>query len=127
MEFRICLFLNLRDNGLFDGGFLDKSLLQFCCLGIIQRENTSVLRNKFLSLEEVEASENLSPSFTTGRLRSVQIKIDELDDTVRVWHAHTIRPSRNSNVPSGQPNVMYSLPELYETKDFLAPAGSSMC
>lgn len=41
---------------------------------------------------------------------------DELDDTVRVWDAHTIRPSRNPNVPSGQPNVMYSLPELYIVK-----------
>ncbi|KAF7643707.1 hypothetical protein LDENG_00234950 [Lucifuga dentata] len=27
----------------------------------------------------------------------------------------------NLNVPSGQPNVMYSLPELYGTRDFLAP------
>ncbi|KAK9970119.1 hypothetical protein ABG768_026086 [Culter alburnus] len=38
MEFWICLFAELRDNGYFDGGFLDKSLLQFCCMGLIQDE-----------------------------------------------------------------------------------------
>ncbi len=36
MEFWISLFANLRDSGFFDGGFLDKSLLQFCCMGLIQ-------------------------------------------------------------------------------------------
>ncbi len=36
MEFWISLFADLRDSGLFDGGFLDKSLLQFCCMGLIQ-------------------------------------------------------------------------------------------
>lgn len=37
---------------------------------------------------------------------------DKLDDTAHVWNAHNIRPSKNPNVSSGQPNVMYSLPEL---------------
>ncbi|KAF3832661.1 hypothetical protein F7725_026326 [Dissostichus mawsoni] len=37
---------------------------------------------------------------------------DELDDTAQVWNAHTIRPSRNLNVPSGRPNVMYAVPDL---------------
>ena len=35
-EFWLCFFADLRDNGLSDGGFLDKSLLQFCCMGLIQ-------------------------------------------------------------------------------------------
>lgn len=39
----------------------------------------------------------------------------------QVWNAHTIRPSRNRNVPSGLPSVMYTLPELYGTRDFLSP------
>uniref|UniRef100_A0A8C4HR76 Integrase core domain-containing protein n=1 Tax=Dicentrarchus labrax TaxID=13489 RepID=A0A8C4HR76_DICLA len=82
MEFWISLFADLRDNGLFDGGFLDKNLLQFCCMGLIQ---------------------------------------DELDDTSQVWDAHTIRPSRNVSVPTGRPNVLYVLPELYQTRDFLSP------
>ena len=46
---------------------------------------------------------------------------DELDDTVQVWKTHTIRPSKNLNVPSGRPNVMFALPELYGTRDFLSP------
>ncbi|XP_041834069.1 uncharacterized protein LOC121635073 [Melanotaenia boesemani] len=82
LEFWISLFADLRDNGYFDGGFLDKSILQFCCMGLIQ---------------------------------------DELDDTAQVWNAHQIRPSKNINVPSGRPNVMYALPELYRTRDFLSP------
>lgn len=46
---------------------------------------------------------------------------DELDDTAQIWNAHTIKPSKNVNVPSGRPNVMYALPELYRTTDLLAP------
>ncbi|KAI2647351.1 Tetrathionate reductase subunit B [Labeo rohita] len=75
MEFWISLFADLRDNGFFDGGFLDKSLLQFCCMGLIQ-----------------------------------------------IWNAHTIRPSKNIGNPSGRPSVMYALPELYHTRDFLTSA-----
>ncbi|KAL3977653.1 SLAM family member 8 [Sarotherodon galilaeus] len=82
LEFWLSLFADIRDNGYFDGGFLDKNLLQFCCMGLIQ---------------------------------------DELDDTAQVWNAHSIRPSTNINIPSGRPNVMYTLPELYGTRDFLCP------
>ncbi|XP_073798490.1 uncharacterized protein [Danio rerio] len=85
VEFWISLFADLRDKGFFDGGFLDKSLLQFCCMGLIQ---------------------------------------DELDDTAQVWNAHTIRQSKNISSPSGRPNVMYGLPELYQTRDFLTSADS---
>ncbi|CAB1433775.1 unnamed protein product [Pleuronectes platessa] len=80
VEFWFSFFADLRDNGFFDAGFLDKAILQFCCMGLIQ---------------------------------------DELDDTAQVWNAHTIRPSKNTNVPSGRPNVMYALPQLYGTRDFL--------
>ncbi|XP_042073225.1 uncharacterized protein LOC121813492 [Haplochromis burtoni] len=82
LEFWLSLFADIRDNGYFDGGFLDKNLLQFCCMGLIQ---------------------------------------DELDDTAQVWNTHSIRPSANINIPSGRPNVMYTLPELYGTRDFLCP------
>ncbi|KAJ4937708.1 hypothetical protein JOQ06_002340, partial [Pogonophryne albipinna] len=36
MEFYICMFTDLKNRGLFDGAFLDKSVLQFCFMGIIQ-------------------------------------------------------------------------------------------
>ncbi|XDV31298.1 hypothetical protein PO909_034017 [Leuciscus waleckii] len=36
MEFLISLFGDLKDRGLIDGGFLDKNLMRFCFLGIIQ-------------------------------------------------------------------------------------------
>ncbi|KAK0135212.1 hypothetical protein N1851_028967 [Merluccius polli] len=84
-EFWIAIFGELKDNGHLDGGFLDKSLIQFCCMGLVQ---------------------------------------DELDDTAQTWNAHTIRPSRNPNVPSGCPNIMYALPELYLVRDHLCPVQS---
>ncbi|XP_054641995.1 uncharacterized protein LOC129187166 [Dunckerocampus dactyliophorus] len=87
VEFWLCLFTDLRDNGLYDGGFLDKAILQFCCMGLIQ---------------------------------------DELDDTAQVWNTHTIRPSKNINVPSGRPNVMHTLPQLYGTRDFLSPVDDAV-
>ncbi|KAJ4941197.1 hypothetical protein JOQ06_027484 [Pogonophryne albipinna] len=81
-SFGCASFGGLRDNGHFDGGFLDKSLLRFCCMGLIQ---------------------------------------DGLDDTAQVWNAHSIRPLRNLHVPSGRPNVMYAVPGLYRTRDYLSP------
>ena len=36
VEFWLCLFADLRDNGFFDGEFLDKNILQFACMGLIQ-------------------------------------------------------------------------------------------
>ena len=38
-----------------------------------------------------------------------------------MWNTHLIRPSKNINVPSGRPSVMYTFPELYGTRDFLKP------
>ncbi|XP_059187145.1 uncharacterized protein LOC131969929 [Centropristis striata] len=38
MEFYISLFTDLKDRGLFDGTYLDRSLIQFCFLNIIQDE-----------------------------------------------------------------------------------------
>ncbi|KAJ4925027.1 hypothetical protein JOQ06_017765 [Pogonophryne albipinna] len=38
MEFYICMFTDLKNRGLFNGAFLDKSVLQFCFMGIIQDE-----------------------------------------------------------------------------------------
>ena len=36
---------------------------------------------------------------------------------VEVWNHHLIRPSRNPNVPSGRPDIMYCFPQLYGTQD----------
>lgn len=50
---------------------------------------------------------------------NVYFNQDELDDTAWTWNAHVIRPSRNPNVPSGRPNIMFSVPELYQATDHL--------
>ncbi|XP_061885060.1 uncharacterized protein LOC133635791 [Entelurus aequoreus] len=46
---------------------------------------------------------------------------DELDETINVWDAHVIRPSKNDRVPSGRPRIMYMFPELYTTCDCISP------
>ena len=38
-----------------------------------------------------------------------------------VWNCHRIRPTKNQNVPSGRPVVLYSMPEVYGQRDFLQP------
>nr|XP_046264635.1 uncharacterized protein LOC124069481 [Scatophagus argus] len=43
MEFYISLFVDLKDRGLFDGGYLDKSLIQYCFMGIIQDELDDII------------------------------------------------------------------------------------
>ncbi|KAJ8025185.1 hypothetical protein HOLleu_35319 [Holothuria leucospilota] len=79
-QFWMDLFGSLRDEGLFDGGYIDKALIQFCFLRLIQKE---------------------------------------LDSFVTQWNSHRIASSRMSNGPFGRPIVMYSLPHLNNTHDFL--------
>ncbi|KAK5604475.1 hypothetical protein CRENBAI_016369 [Crenichthys baileyi] len=80
MEFWLSLFADIRDNGFFDGGFLDKSILQFCCM--------DSYRMSWMTLQE----------FGT--------------------HTSSGHP-KTCKFPAVRPNVMYALPELYITRDFL--------
>ena len=41
-----------------------------------------------------------------------------------VWDSHVIRPSTNDRVPHGRPNVMYMVPVLYDTEDYLCAVDS---
>ncbi|CAH1155551.1 unnamed protein product, partial [Phaedon cochleariae] len=79
-QFWINLFEMLRDDNLYDGTFLDKSLVQFCFMQLVQRD---------------------------------------LDEVVLEWSVHKIRPSRNSNSPSGRPCIMFEMPSLYQTRSYL--------
>lgn len=44
-----------------------------------------------------------------------------------MWNEHRVRPCRQSLVPSGKPNVMFSCPELYDTTDFTVPVLNDVC
>ena len=46
---------------------------------------------------------------------------DYIDGMVETWNCHLIRPSRNKRSPSGRPNVMYRLPSLYSSQDYMCP------
>lgn len=45
IEFYIQLFHELKDEGLFDGTFIDKNLLLFCFLGLIQVSKVNIINN----------------------------------------------------------------------------------
>ena len=42
----------------------------------------------------------------------------ELDETVKVWNSHIIRPTRRG-LPSGRPNIMFEVPYLYGANSYL--------
>jgi len=46
---------------------------------------------------------------------------DELHRFARLWNNHRIRPALNSESPSGRPDLLYYLPEISATQNFLVP------
>lgn len=44
---------------------------------------------------------------------------DELQRVARLWNAHRIRPSRNVESPCGRPDVLFFLPEVSNTRNFI--------
>ena len=46
---------------------------------------------------------------------------DELHRFARLWDNHQIRPSINCESPSGRPDLLYYLPEVSATHNFLVP------
>ena len=44
---------------------------------------------------------------------------DELNSVMKLWNTHRIRPSTNQESPPGRPDVLYSVPELTNTQDYL--------
>lgn len=44
---------------------------------------------------------------------------NELDSTVDVWNNHLMRLSRVGTSPHGRPNILYTIPELCHTRDYL--------
>lgn len=49
---------------------------------------------------------------------------DELDETAATWNHHKIRPIKHQNTPSGRPVIMYDIPSLYGSQDYLVPVTS---
>ena len=43
---------------------------------------------------------------------------NDIDQAVTVWNTHTIRHSKNQNVPCGKPCVMYAMPTIYGTQSY---------
>lgn len=45
----------------------------------------------------------------------------DLNRVLQHWNEHRIRRSRNTECPSGKPDVLYFQPEIYQTRDFKMP------
>ena len=79
-HFWINFFKDLQENDDHDGGFLDKSITQFCFVPVLQ---------------------------------------DELDRTSAIWNRHKIRPQANVDSPYGRPQVLFRLPQLKGTRNYI--------
>ena len=44
---------------------------------------------------------------------------NELHRVVKHWNTHSIRPSTNTESPSGRPDILYFLPEVTNTRDYV--------
>lgn len=42
----------------------------------------------------------------------------DINETITVWNTHCIRPTKNQNVPSGRPCIMYTMPVVYGVQDY---------
>ncbi|KAL3885737.1 hypothetical protein ACJMK2_025780 [Sinanodonta woodiana] len=70
----------LKETGYFEGDTIDKNIIQFVFMSILQ---------------------------------------EDIDQAVTVWNNHCICPSKKQNVPSGRPCVLYTMPLLYGTQDYV--------
>ena len=46
---------------------------------------------------------------------------NELHKVAQQWNTHRIRPSTNSEFPSGRPDILYFLPQVNSTRDYAMP------
>lgn len=51
---------------------------------------------------------------------------NELDSAVLVWNTHRIAHSKNSLLPSGRPSLMYELPQIYKTENYIVPVNNAV-
>lgn len=46
---------------------------------------------------------------------------DDLDKMAELWDGHRIRKNKQEHVVYGRPLVMFELPQLYDTRDYIKP------
>ncbi|KAK0134343.1 hypothetical protein N1851_005019 [Merluccius polli] len=80
VQFWMNLFKSVQDAGHFSGDSLDKSLMQFCFLELVQKE---------------------------------------LDEVVRTWNSHRIRPVPSRGDSGGRPVLLYTAPQIFGGEDRL--------
>ena len=51
---------------------------------------------------------------------SMRILRDDLHRAAKLWNLHRIRPSTNMECPSGTPDVLFFLPEVSGTRNYMA-------
>ena len=48
----------------------------------------------------------------------------ELNTVIQLWNVHYIRKSRDASAPHGKPDIMYHMPELFDSEDCLHAVNS---
>ncbi|MEQ2305557.1 hypothetical protein AMECASPLE_039131, partial [Ameca splendens] len=43
----------------------------------------------------------------------------ELNEVASAWNHHRIHPAHNSRSPHDRPSIMYTVPQVYGTRDYL--------
>ncbi|WAR08364.1 LOW QUALITY PROTEIN: hypothetical protein MAR_018322, partial [Mya arenaria] len=103
------LFKLLESTGSYTGDLLDKALLQFCFIDVIQ----------WCSVPLISVNGRHSALFTCDNMFCEFNMTEELDEVCQLWNCHRIRPVRNNISPRDRSVTMYTCPELYGAQDYL--------
>nr|XP_015840129.1 PREDICTED: uncharacterized protein LOC107399007 isoform X1 [Tribolium castaneum]XP_015840130.1 PREDICTED: uncharacterized protein LOC107399007 isoform X2 [Tribolium castaneum] len=90
-----------------------------CWWSILRRHNAQFWMNLFSKLKEDGYFAGTFLDKSLIQFCFMDIIRDELDEICLEWNSHSISSSRNSINPTGRPFVMYNMPELYESSDYL--------
>ncbi|KAA0706217.1 hypothetical protein E1301_Tti016289 [Triplophysa tibetana] len=89
--------------------------------GIYRRQNAGYWMDVF---KELQSAGDFSGDATDkGLIQFCFLALiqDELDTVVNMWNNHRIRRSNGRDIQHGKPFLMYNLPELYQSKDYMNP------
>lgn len=86
---------------------------------LLRKSNSSWWMNYFKDMCDSELFDN-SDTIQQNCLQFSFMPLiqKELHQVIKLWNLHNIRPSRNSEAPSGRPDVLYFLPERAEAVDY---------
>ncbi|CAG9823930.1 unnamed protein product [Phaedon cochleariae] len=86
---------------------------------ILRKHNSQYWMNTFEQLKDDNFCNGTDLDKALIQLCFMEIIQGELDEIIHEWNNHRISNSRNNRAPLGKPNVLFNVPELYYTHDYL--------